>query len=147
MLGGGRKTYAFGSSSSNAVFVNEDDFSGGAVFVGYKAVSVYYSDKSVDRVIAEIVDELSPTEVFSEYADGVRCYYFYSEKIPFYKVLYVGDRAFSQEESASACRREGSPTEPSVASRFFPSAIKVNIHVAVSECGVTVGCPMIYCGY
>ena len=144
----GRVTYAFGSASSNAVFVDKGDFADGTMFIGYKAVSVYYSGEGSDGLIEDIVKKFAAVEVYSEAADGVTCHYYYSEKIPVYKVLYIG--------KPSVCVAFGGETAvkpaANAANRLWEcfgqrSAVKVNIHVAVSGCGVTVGSPMIYCGY
>lgn len=176
--GGGRVTFAYGSSSSNAVFVNKDDFADGTVFVGYKAVSAYYPGENA-TVIRNIVQKYAAVEVLAEKTSDVTCYYFYSDKIPVYKVLYVDSAcvggafegvafegvAFEGGAGKNAagigdasknavCGKRGESMvgiggllQSLLLKSISRAAVKVNIHVAVSGCGVTVGCPMIYCGY
>lgn len=146
---GGRITYAFGKSTSNAVFVQAEDYVSGTEFFGYKAVSAFYSlcDRAAaEEEISKLINDYSAKEVYRETADGTYCVYYYSEKLPFYKVLYISD--------ASQCTGQGAEKEPLqsipqtlLQSVFSRSAVKVNIHVAYSSCGITVGCPFIYGGF
>ena len=158
---GGRITYAFGKSTSNAVFVQADDYVSGTEFFGYKAVSAFYPlcDRAVaEEEISKLINDYSAKEVYREPADVTCCVYYYSEKLPFYKVLYIGDRAsLSAAQGTGQCTEAGSQVigqrqpqsmpQTLLQSVFSRSAVKVNIHVAYSSCGITVGCPFIYGGF
>lgn len=159
---GGRTTYAFGKSTSNAVFVQADDYVEGTEFFGYKAVSAFYplcENIAAEKLISQLIDDYSAKEVYRENADGTCCVYYYSEKLPFYKVLYIGDRASlpaAQGTGQGTVQTSSQCTGPEAVqcmpqtllqSMFSRSAVKVNIHVAYSPCGITVGCPFIYGGF
>lgn len=155
---GGRITYAFGKSTSNAVFVQADDYVSGTAFFGYKAVSAFYplcDSAAAEEQIKRLIGEYSAKEVYRETADGTYCVYYYSEKLPFYKVLYTKDGA-SQADLQAAGQTGSQATGQGLAqgisqtllqSVFSRPAVKVNIHVAYSECGISVGCPFIYGGF
>ena len=163
---GGRITYAFGKSSSNAAFASADDYVSDTRFFGYKAVSAFYplgESAHAEELISRLLDDYSAKEVYRENADGTCCVYFYSDKLPFYKVLYIGDGASLQaaqgvgqgigQESAQGVGQNSASDSAQVVpqtvlqSVFFRPAVKVNIHVAYSACGITVGCPFIYGGF
>lgn len=147
---GGRITYAFGKSTSNAVFVQADDYVSGTEFFGYKAVSAFYplcDSAAAEEQISRLIGEYSAKEVYRETADGTCCVYYYSEKLPFYKVLYTKDGALQADLQAAEQERLQSMTQTLLRRAFFRPAVKVNIHVAYSECGISIGCPFIYGGF
>lgn len=153
---GGRISYAFGKSTSNAVFVQADDYVSGTEFFGYKAVSAFYPlcDKAAaEEQISKLINDYSAKEVYRENADGTCCVYYYSEKLPFYKVLYIGGASQGTGQTAGAVSQAigqeplQSMPQTLLQSIFSRSAVKVNIHVAYSSCGITVGCPFIYGGF
>lgn len=153
---GGRITYAFGKSTSNAVFVQADDYVSGTEFFGYKAVSAFYplcDRAAAEEQISKLINDYSAKEVYRETADGTCCVYYYSEKLPFYKVLYIGGASQDTGQTAGAVSQAigqeplQSIPQTLLQSVFFRSAVKVNIHVAYSSCGITVGCPFIYGGF
>lgn len=159
---GGRITYAFGKSTSNAVFVQADDYVSGTEFFGYKAVSAFYplcDSSAAEEQISRLIGEYSAKEVYRETADGTCCVYYYSEKLPFYKVLYISDCASLRVahcigqgagQTGSQATGQGLPqgmSQTLLQSVFSRPAVKVNIHVAYSECGISIGCPFIYGGF
>lgn len=149
---GGRITYAFGKSTSNAVFVQADDYVSGTEFFGYKAVSTFYplcDRAAAEEEISQLINDYSAKEVYRETADGTYCVYYYSEKLPFYKVLYIGDASQFTGSVSQGAEKEPLQSIPQtlLQSVFSRSAVKVNIHVAYSSCGITVGCPFIYGGF
>ncbi|MDY4676420.1 MAG: hypothetical protein SO373_04665 [Candidatus Borkfalkiaceae bacterium] len=149
---GGRITYAFGKSTSNAVFVQADDYVSGTEFFGYKAVSAFYplcDRAAAEEEISKLIYDYSAKEVYRETADGTYCVYYYSEKLPFYKVLYIGDASQCTGSVSQGAEKEQLQSIPQtlLQSVFSRSAVKVNIHVAYSSCGITVGCPLIYGGF
>lgn len=149
---GGRITYAFGKSTSNAVFVQADDYVSGTEFFGYKAVSAFYpfcDRAAAEEEISKLIYDYSAKEVYRETADGTYCVYYYSEKLPFYKVLYIGDASQCTGSVSQGAEKEPLQSIPQtlLQSVFSRSAVKVNIHVAYSECGISIGCPFIYGGF
>lgn len=129
--------YAFSSASSSATIVCESDLNAFLPVVGFKGKSVYVkkSDDGELKKLDFLLIEYGAKEVFRECVktddENISCVYYYTEKIPFYQIV----------PTDAACDRDG------FTHAFFYKAVKVNIHVAVSESGVTVGCPFIYGGY
>ncbi len=129
----GKTAYAFGSRSSNATFLFEDDVYPDDIFLFYKAKSTFISENSKDYekvlpYIEQLKTQLCLKEVMRERAETeagvVENVYYYSDKLPFYQIIYTSD------EKA-----------------FFCDAVKVNLHVAYTDNGISIGCPFIYCGY
>lgn len=133
----GQKTYCFASRSSNAIFLSESELDGLSFIPGCVAQTVFVSSDSdeyalIVEELGRIVSEYGAKEVAKETLgsgrSAVECVYYYSESIPFYQVIEAGKSAES-----SACGVNSSL-----------GAVKVNLHVAYSECGISVGCPFIY---
>lgn len=132
----GQKTYCFASRSSNAVFLSEAELAGFTFIPGSTAQTVFVSAKSQEyelieaelgRIIGEYGAKVVAKERIGSGRSAVECVYYYSESIPFYRVIEAKAGA-----EGYAC---GDPA---------PVSVKVNLHVAYSECGISVGCPFIY---
>jgi len=129
----GKTAYAFGSRSSNATFLFEEDIFPDDIFLFYKAKSVFIAKnseeyKEIAPYIEQLKVELCLKEVMRESAETesgtVENVYYYTDKLPFYQIIYTSD------ETA-----------------FYCGAVKVNLHVAYTDGGISIGCPFIYCGY
>lgn len=137
-LPSGSVYYAFSSASSNAVILSEEEISSVLPVAGFKGKSVFVGGEmeSALNAIRKTLDEYGAKEVFSEQIavgeQNISCFYYYSEDIPFYQMIESGEQ--SKERGVffdCFCKR----------------SVKVNIHVALSERGATIGCPFIYGSY
>lgn len=134
----GNVYYAFWSSSSNAVILSEQEISSVVPLAGFKGKSVFIGGgrETALSEIKKTLDGCGAKEVFSEQItvgeQYISCFYYYSEDIPFYQII---DRDGQSE-------RQGLFFD-----YFCKRSVKVNIHVALSDRGVTIGCPFIYGSY
>lgn len=130
--------YAFSSASSNAVILSEEEISSVLPVAGFKGKSVFVGGES-ETALSEIkktLDRCGAKEVFSEQISVdeqyISCFYYYTEDIPFYQIIDRGGRSEKQGLFFDC---------------FCKRSVKVNIHVALSDRGVTIGCPFIYGSY
>lgn len=137
-LPSGSVYYAFSSASSNAVILSEEEISSVLPVAGFKGKSVFVGGER-EAALSEIrktLEKYGAKEVFSEQIavgeQNISSFYYYSEDIPFYQII---DRGVQNEK-------------PGVFfDCFCKRSVKVNVHVALSDRGVTIGCPFIYGSY
>lgn len=137
-LPSGSVYYAFSSASSNAVILSEEEISSVLPVAGFKGKSVLVGGECETALneIKKILDRCRAKEVFSEQIvvgeQYISCFYYYSEDIPFYQII----------DGDAQIEKQGLFFD-----YFCKHSVKVNIHVALSDRGVTIGCPFIYGSY